>query len=338
VADTKNIVRILERVAADPRKAHEWMKLIDGDPRPGTSLIMGRRVRTFCDLHTRQVFYEPLSGQDSIVRVLAQMWRIGEGAWVGSDKRDWVQIAFDIFESAYTAPHGRLDLPRAGEQPVGVHAVAVVGYENSGETLLFRNSWGAGWGDRGLGSVSRNYLQQHLRDAFLSRNARYAFTRFDLAAASAARTARETASVWLRENPRWTRWIMHQGRRRRLFLYETISVEDQVPVTVLELRTGEGFRLGWAMLFHERDGGSVLKELFVWPHFRRQGYGTVIEREAVAVACRWHSAKMQVYLHSADAIAGNRVAGRVFGLKAGYQWRWRRTALPNLDAIGEKTL
>jgi GNAT superfamily N-acetyltransferase len=109
-------------------------------------------------------------------------------------------------------------------------------------------------------------------------------------------------------------------------------------VTVIELRTGEDFRLGWAMLFHERDRTSVLKELFVWPLFRRQGYGTIIEREAADIARIWESTKIQVYLHSVDAFPGNRVAGSFFGRRAGYEWRWQRTTLPNLDAIGNKTL
>ena len=121
-------------------------------------------------------------------------------------------------------------------------------------------------------------------------------------------------------------------------MYETQSVEDDVPVTVIELRSGEGFRLGWAMLFHERKGKSVLKELFVWPNLRRQGCGTLIEGQAVAIARRWRSTRMDLYLHNADALLANRGAGREFGLRAGYRWRWRQTSLPNLDAIGEKDL
>lgn len=111
--------------------------------------------------------------------------------------------------------------------------------------------------------MSREYLNRYLRDAWLYRDARYGFTRFDRDRLKAARTPRQIASVWLQENPRWRRWIRHRNRRRRLYTYETISVEDEAPVTMIELRTGEDFRLGWAILFHERDGTSVLKELFV---------------------------------------------------------------------------
>jgi GNAT superfamily N-acetyltransferase len=107
---------------------------------------------------------------------------------------------------------------------------------------------------------------------------------------------------------------------------------------VIELRTGEDFRIGWAMLFHERDRTSVLKELFVWPGFRRLGLGTLIEQEAVDIARVWESTKMQIYLHSVDAIFRNRVAGSFFARRSGYQWVWHRKTLPNLEAIGEKTI
>jgi GNAT superfamily N-acetyltransferase len=336
--DRSELVAYLQWIASDPGALYKWMKGIDGDPRPGGSALMSQRVVTYCNLHKRQVFYEPLSGHGSIMRAMAQVARVNEGAWVSPDKQDRVRIDLDVFESAHTAPRGRLELPRPGEQPLGVHSVVVVGWEDSGEILKFRNSWGVGWGDRGYGTVSRDYLERHLRDAWLSRNARYGLTRFNLAAASAAKTARETASIWLRENGRWRASIKHRSLRRRLYLYDAWSVEDQVPVTVIELRTGEDFRLGWAMLFHERDRTSVLKELFVWPLFRRQGYGTIIEREAADIARIWESTKIQVYLHSVDAFPGNRVAGSFFGRRAGYEWRWQRTTLPNLDAIGNKTL
>jgi hypothetical protein len=81
----------------------------------------------------------------------------------------------------------------------------------------------------------------------------------------------------------------------------------------------------------------VLKELLVGLAFRRRGYATLIEGQAAAIARTWRSARLEVHLHSADALIGNRVAGRVFGLRAGYQWRWRRATLPNLDEIGETT-
>ena len=299
---------------------------------------MARRVGTYCELHRRQFFYEPLSSHASIVRAMAEQALVTQGAWLGRSQQDDISIDVAIFDGAYTAERGRLQFPSSDEQPVGIHSVRLVGYDDSGETLVFQNSWGAGWGDHGYGSVTRPYLDRYLHDCWLSKNARYGFTRFDRASRLAAETTGQVASIWLRENPRWRKAVALGSRRRRLYWYETISLQDWVPVTVIELRSGEDFRLAWAILFHERDGTSVLKELFVWPTFRRRGFGTLVEREAVAIARSWHSTKMLLYLHSADALPGNRIAGSSFGRRAGYAWHWHRTKLPNLDAIGEKTL
>ena len=178
---TREYVEGLAHVASDPHALYDWIKRIDGDPRPGASVIMAMRVKMFCDLRTRQMFYEPLSGYDRVLRALQLLRRVGEGAWVRSDQQDHLQISFDIFKSAHSVDFGRLELPAAGEQPVGVHSVKVTGWHDGGETLAFANSWGRGWGDHGYGAVPRAHLDRYLRDAWLFRNARYGFTRFDRA-------------------------------------------------------------------------------------------------------------------------------------------------------------
>jgi GNAT superfamily N-acetyltransferase len=338
LTDMREFVRGLHHVASTPSVMYNFVKRIDGDTRPGGSIIMAKRVQAFCGLVMRQMFYEPLFGYDSIIRSLDLMRRISETRDLPFADGDQVQIAFDIFASASAAPLGRLDVPKAGERAVGVHAVRAVGWVDGGEGILFQNSWGIRWGDKGYGTVSREYLNRYLRDVWLSRNARYGFTPFDRDRLAVAVTSREIASIWWQENPRRRRWVRHRNLRWRLYTYETVSIEDDVPVTVIELRTGQDIRLGWAFLFHEGGGTAVLKELFVWPSFRRHGYGRFIENEAVAIARARGSASMQLYLHEADALPTNRRAGREFGTQAGYQWRWRRTSLPNLEAIGEKML
>jgi C1A family cysteine protease len=63
-------------------------------------------------------------------------------------------IGFDVYESFETqavANTGMMPYPRAGEQLLGGHAVAIVGYNDTlnGGRFICRNSWGTGWGDRG---------------------------------------------------------------------------------------------------------------------------------------------------------------------------------------------
>lgn len=61
-----------------------------------------------------------------------------------------------------------------GEQLVGGHALLAVGYDDermiSGDqgALLVRNSWGAGWGERGYGWMPYNWVQQRLAVDFWS--------------------------------------------------------------------------------------------------------------------------------------------------------------------------
>lgn len=65
-----------------------------------------------------------------------------------------VVIGFNVyasFEGTLNNTTGMMPYPRPGEQLLGGHAVAVVGYDDtlSGGRLICRNSWGTSWGDRG---------------------------------------------------------------------------------------------------------------------------------------------------------------------------------------------
>src|SRR5437773_63147 len=63
-ASLKQVVSSVEYIAHHPEAQHNWIKQIDGDPRPGAHLINGQRVAVFTCLHTRHFFYEQLSGYD----------------------------------------------------------------------------------------------------------------------------------------------------------------------------------------------------------------------------------------------------------------------------------
>lgn len=124
--------------------------------------------------------------------------------------------------------------------------------------------------------------------------------------------------------------------------YVTLSVDSECPVDVIEARNGYGLRLGWVFLFHPpADGGaaiSELRELFVWPPFRQQGIGSLLEDVSANVARARHSAGLRVFFHEADAQGRTRRAGREFGVACGYRWVWRRRDHPRLVGHGEKSL
>lgn len=51
-----------------------------------------------------------------------------------------------------------LPMPKKGENPLGGHAVVIVGYDSSKKLFKIRNSWGSDWGDSGHFYMHYEYL------------------------------------------------------------------------------------------------------------------------------------------------------------------------------------
>jgi C1A family cysteine protease len=67
---------------------------------------------------------------------------------------------YTSFESPEVARTGHAPLPGAGEQQIGGHAVLAVGYDDSQQWMIVRNSWGPGWGIKGYFTLPYTYLSQ----------------------------------------------------------------------------------------------------------------------------------------------------------------------------------
>ncbi len=65
---------------------------------------------------------------------------------------------YDSFESDAAAATGMIPLPSASENYLGGHALCAVGYRDSEQRVIFRNSWGVSWGDKGYGYIPYAYL------------------------------------------------------------------------------------------------------------------------------------------------------------------------------------
>jgi C1A family cysteine protease len=67
---------------------------------------------------------------------------------------------YESFESQEMANTGHLGMPGTGEKQLGGHAVLAVGYDDSSQSFIVRNSWGADWGIKGYFTMPYPYLLQ----------------------------------------------------------------------------------------------------------------------------------------------------------------------------------
>ena len=67
---------------------------------------------------------------------------------------------YSSFESDPVAQTGDAPLPAPTEQQIGGHAVVAVGYDDSTQRFLVRNSWGPGWGKQGYFTLPYTYVTQ----------------------------------------------------------------------------------------------------------------------------------------------------------------------------------
>ena len=334
-------------IPGNPHASYRAAKKIDNTDGVGTYGLAVRRVIKFFHIRNPQPFYEPLSTAKEIrtvaksVAVLIHERELLRQEGIPMGAIDGVGITIKVFKSAFGAPRGRLPMPGKGDTYVGLHSVGLWGVDSDGN-IGFINSWGKEWGLNGLGSMSTEYLDKYLYDAWRQKNAEYGWSRWKLERMKPTSSSERYVRQWMIRNPSFGFRFRYHGRGHQFVLYEPDSMTG-VPVEVIDLRNGFGLRLGWAHIFHiQRDSigikTSIVKEFFIWPDYRNQGYGKLLEDQVATRAKEWDAQRIQVYFHNIDSYPHVLNIGQSFAEKCGYKIHSVELMRPSISYIAEKYL
>jgi C1A family cysteine protease len=71
---------------------------------------------------------------------------------------------YDGFMTQTVMKSGTVNMPKPNESPAGGHAILAVGYDQDKKRIIFRNSWGESYGDKGYGTLPYEYLNKLASD------------------------------------------------------------------------------------------------------------------------------------------------------------------------------
>lgn len=145
-------------------------KLLDGDNQPGTgfdsmSLNMDQRGQPENSAWPYDLNHDDAALQSPPASAAGAVWYRSSMSSGSSDLLDIKSslvsgtvaiVGLDLTEDFFQSPDGFVPAPTPATKLYGGHAVLFVGFDDNafGGSFIFRNSWGAGWGDSGYGHLA----------------------------------------------------------------------------------------------------------------------------------------------------------------------------------------
>jgi C1A family cysteine protease len=118
----------------------------------------GYDIARFAEKPPAAAYTEALTHQATVYRRVLQVLHQMQGCLAGGIPFVVGFSVYESFESPEVARTGVVPLPPRGEQLLGGHAVLAVGYDDSQQRFIMRNSWGDGWGMAGYFTMPYAYL------------------------------------------------------------------------------------------------------------------------------------------------------------------------------------
>lgn len=157
---------------------HAFAKSRDGEPGEGTTIDAVVAALEF-DGQCRELDWP--YGQSSLTNQAADFFQAGSARRT-DDPLSFtldslaagrvVVVALTLTEAwLHPGPDGRIRPPEPNDAHLGGHAVAATGYDEDGQYLTVRNSWGGQWGDGGYGRLSYESFLRFVHEVFTVRSA-----------------------------------------------------------------------------------------------------------------------------------------------------------------------
>lgn len=302
----------------DPgRTGYLLAKQIDGHSgQEWTYVVFGSRVRALRLAGPATMFYEPLSTFDqAFAAAFINMDQRQSGAQ--DDVLHNVSVGLRWYRSGFYAEGGRLPGVTADDEFVGLHVVAVVGLEGN-DTLVLLNRW-EGWGDSDqCGYLTRQVFDGYAEEVWLNRPSTVGLSpeqARDMSKAIHGPLAGRLEAVrqaWVKRRPISSTSVLIDDRVHTLYTKQVTSARTKRTVILVEIRH-EVF--GGVARGHVHVGGdqpAEIEEIFVWPDYRRRGYGSYLLLDMLRLARERTHHEATAPIYDGDLLSVNGPAAEAF--------------------------
>jgi hypothetical protein len=242
-------------------------KQIDDLDSEGSFVLAVKRVCKYFFPSYRQYYYESLKSLEDFyegeeVNNLLRSENVPDHFQIG------FSLDFECFKSIYDTGHdGIVPMPYIDDRSLGRHSVKILGV-NEDRSVVFINSWGDKWGHSGIGQLSYDYMKLYTKEIFFDIDANVGITDEKIEKLKDKVSAKEYASIWLEKNKRDFEDCKLNGKKLNIVWYTLVNMAGLF-VEILDLRTLDGNRIGWAHLIHLRTSAEndrkicLIDELFL---------------------------------------------------------------------------
>jgi len=287
-------------------------KQVDGLGGEWTYLNFIFRAANFHSIARPPEWAEPLGGFDQLYQeVWFNSWAVKAG--ITLENIGTTSASIIVFRSAFSASDNLWPMPEPDEAPIGRHSITIIGIVDE-DTLLFRHDW-SDW-PKGYGRISREYIEEYASELWVVRPFGAGPIKSSIRSLVRAAGKPEYTSLWTLSRISGSK-IVPGCDDLRVRFWQTFSAQRDLTGEIVAIELGPNIRVAIAMVLYSSNETYIL-DLFVWPPYRRSGYGSILEK---FIASRGES-KGSSYISSivleGDVIKGEEAA-EGFLIRRGYE-------------------